>query len=139
MSMYSTMRSYSSTCTTTSVEEPTLATTSSAAFDIDIDRARKRRRHSSYQPRSWSIERESLQVLVDQFLADLGRRLEMVESYGHLRIDEGMAYAYDTLQDVHDSCIHVGGDIVDAGRKRAKVLVDTLDSHYRGALARKET
>ncbi|KAK0333547.1 inc metabolism membrane protein [Friedmanniomyces endolithicus] len=139
MSMYSTMRSYSSTCTTTSIEEPTLATTSSAAFDIDVDRARKRRRHSSYQPRSWSIERESVQVLVDQFLADLGKRLELVETYGHTKIDEGMSYAYDTLQDVHESCMHVGGDIVDAGRKRAKVLVDTLDSHYRGALARRET
>ncbi|KAK0307205.1 inc metabolism membrane protein [Friedmanniomyces endolithicus] len=134
------MRSYSSTCTTTtSVEEPTLATTSSAAFDIDVDRARKRRRHSSYQPRSWSTDRESVQVLVDQFLADLGKRLELVETYGHTKIDEGMTYAYETLQDVHESCMHVGGDIVDAGRKRAKVLVDTLDSHYRGALARRET
>ncbi|KAK4897548.1 inc metabolism membrane protein [Elasticomyces elasticus] len=138
MSMYSTMRSYSSTCTTT-VEEPAQATTSSASFDIDIDRARKRRRHSSYQPRAWSAERESLQVLVDQFLADLGKRLEFVESFGHTKLDEGMAYAHEALQDVHSSCMHVGSDFVDAGRKRAAVLVDTLDFHYRGALARKET
>ncbi|KAI7574064.1 hypothetical protein KC343_g23285, partial [Hortaea werneckii] len=84
-----------STCTTTTTisqshEEPTLGATSSAEFDIDTDRARKRRRHSSYQPRSWSIERENIQESVDRFLADLGRRLEMVEDYGHLKIDSGM-------------------------------------------------
>ncbi|TKA26283.1 hypothetical protein B0A50_05062 [Salinomyces thailandicus] len=143
MSAYSTMGGFS-TCTTTttlthSQEEPTLGATSSAEFDIDFDRARKRRRHSSYNPRSWSAERDNIQVLVDRFLADLGRRLEMVEDYGHLKIDGGMRFAYDTLQDVHTSCMHVGGDIMGAGRRRAKVLVETLESHYKGALARKET
>lgn len=99
MSAYSTMGGLTSTCTFTEThEEPTLGATSGASFDIDIDRARKRRRHSSYNPRSWSTERENVQELVDRFLADLGRRLEMVETYGHLKIDEGMKYAYDTLQ-----------------------------------------
>lgn len=142
MSAYSTMGGLTSTCTYTfneSREEPTIGASSGANFDIDIDRARKRRRHSSYNPRSWSVERENVQELVDRFLADLGRRLEMVESYGHLKIDGGMRYAYDTLHDVHDSCLQVGGDLVDAGRRRAKVLVETVDSHYKGALARKET
>ena len=142
MSAYSTMGGFTSTCTVTlheAHEEPTLGASSGADFDLDIDRARKRRRHSSYHPRAWSVERENVQVLVDRFLADLGRRLEMVEAYGHLKIDEGMKYAYDTLHDVHDSCMHTGGDIVDAGRRRARVLVDTLDEHYRGALARRET
>jgi len=63
----------------------------------------------------------------------------MLEDYGHLKIDGGMKFAYDTLHDVHESCMQVGGDIMDAGRRRAKVLVDTLESHYRGAVARKET
>jgi len=142
MSAYSTMGGFSSSCTTTfteSHEEPTLGATSGVDFDIDADRARKRRRHSSYQPRAWSIVREDVQQSVDRFLLDLGKRLEMVESYGHLKIDEGMAFTYDTLHDVHESCMHVGGEVMDAGRRRAKVLVETLEARYRGALARKGT
>lgn len=141
MSSYSTMgfAASCSTMITETREEPTLGATSGVDFDIDADRARKRRRHSSYQPRSWSMERENVQVLVDRFLADLGRRLEMVDQYGHSKIDEGMKFAYDTLRDVHESCLHVGGEVVDAGKRRAKVLVETVESHYRGALARKET
>lgn len=133
---------YTATCTTTATEsreEPTLGASSGSSFGIDIDRARKRRRHSSYNPRSWSIERENLQLLVDRFLADLGRRLEMVETYGHLKIDEGRKYAFETLHNVHERCTHVGDDIMDAGKRRGKVLVETLESNYRGALATKET
>ncbi|KAK3677608.1 inc metabolism membrane protein [Recurvomyces mirabilis] len=133
------LRGYSSTYVIQTHEEPTLGATSGADFEIDVDRARKRRRHSSYQQRTWSMERENMQVFIDRFLVDLGRRLEMIESYGHIKIDSGMKYAYDTLHDVHDNCMQVGGDIVGAGRKRANVLVETLDEHYRGALARKET
>lgn len=140
MSSYSTMGFTSCTTTLTeSREEPTLGATSGADFDIDADRARKRRRHSSYQPRAWSSERENVQLLVDRFVVDLGRRLEMVEDYGHLKIDEGMRFAYDTLYDVHESCINVGGEVMDAGRRRARVLVETVEAHYKGALARKET
>lgn len=135
--------SHSTMCTTSVItetrEEPTLGATSGLQLDHDIDRARKRRRHSSYQPRSWSDDRENVQALLDSFLADLGRRLEMIETYGHLKIDEGMKAAYNTLHTVHDSCTHVSDDIMDAGRRRAKVLVETMESHYRVAMAQKET
>ena len=129
-------------CTTTATqsrEEPTLGASSGARFDVDDERARKRRRHSSYQSRTWSAERENIQLLVDRFIADLGRRLEMMETYGHVKIDEGMRRAHSTLHVVHDRCIHVSDDIMDAGRRRAKVMVETLESHYYGALARKDT
>jgi adiponectin receptor len=140
MSAYSTMGGFSSTCTE-SYEEPLIGASSGAEFDIDADRARKRRRHSSYQPRTWSFEaeRENMQEVVDRFLSDLGHRLELMESYGHLKIDEGMKFAYDTLHDVHESCLHAGEGVMGAGRRRAKILVDTIDRNYRGALARKET
>lgn len=131
-----------STTTTTITqihEEPAVATSSATRFDDERARARQRRRHSSYQPRAWSADRENVQQLLDRFLVDLGRRLEMMESYGHLKIDEGMTYAYDTLRTLHESCAHVSDEVMDAGRRRAKVLVDTLDANYRGALARKET
>ncbi|GAB7366895.1 hypothetical protein MBLNU230_g1256t1 [Neophaeotheca triangularis] len=131
------------TCTSStpleSHEEPTLGATSGAYLDFDRERALKRRRHSSYNPRSWSSERDNIQLVVDRFLADLGRRLEMMETYGHLKIDEGMKAALSTLHAVHDSCTHVGDEVIDAGRRRAKVLVDILEARYRGALARKET
>jgi adiponectin receptor len=135
--------SYSSACTTSvlteSREEPTLGATSGLQLEQDLDRARKRRRHSSYQPRNWSSERENVQVLVDRFLVDLGRRLEMIETYGHLKIDETMNAAYHTLHAVHHSCTQVSDDIMDAGRRRAKVLVETMETRYKNALAQKET
>lgn len=124
--------------TTEPHEEPTLGSTSGAQFDID-DRAPKRRRHSAYQSRTWGAECENIQLLVDDFLTDLGKRLEMLESYGHIKIDEGMTCAHDTLQAVHERCVLVSDDILDAGRRRAKVLVDTLESQYHVALARKDT
>ena len=141
MATYADM-AYSSTCTKTkteSREEPTVGATSGAQFDMDHERARKRRRHSSYQSRAWSVDRDNIQELVDRFVADLGRRLEMMETYGHLKIDEGMRRAHGTLYAVHERCIQVSDDIIDAGRRRAKVMVETLESRYHGALARKDT
>jgi adiponectin receptor len=133
---------YTSTCTTTrpvSREEPTLGASSGAQFDIDHDRAPKRRRHSAYQSRSraWSIDRDDIQELMDGFLVDLGKRLEMVETYGHL--NEGLKRAHGTLQDVYERCKQTSDDIMDAGRRRARIMVETLESRYQGALTRKAT
>ncbi|EMC91355.1 hypothetical protein BAUCODRAFT_79819 [Baudoinia panamericana UAMH 10762] len=142
MSAYTTISGFSSNCTTVITEtheEPTLGASSGADFDIDIQRARKRRRHSSYHARTWSLDRDNVQLLVDRFLAELGQRLALVEDYGHFKIDEGMTIALDTLRDVNESCMQVGGDLVDAGRRRAHILVDTVDAHYKGALATKES
>lgn len=129
------------TCTRVSeaVEEPTVGASSGSSFDVDQDRARKRRRHSSYNPRSWSMERENAQMAVDRFLGDLGRRLEMLETYGHLKFDEGVKSVHDSLVAVHERCGKVSDDIMDAGRRKHKILVDTLESHYRDALTRKDT
>ncbi|KAK8205606.1 inc metabolism membrane protein [Zalaria obscura] len=133
------------TCTAThtsttldSYEEPVLGKASGSTFTA-VENARKRRRHSSYQPRTWSTETDDIQYLVDRFLAELGKRLELVESYGHLKLDSGIERAYNTLHAVHESCTHVSDEMIDAGRKRAKVMVDTLEEQYRGAVARKET
>ncbi|KAF2481067.1 hemolysin-III related-domain-containing protein [Neohortaea acidophila] len=114
-----------------SYEEPTRGASS--------DRAVKRRRHSTYQPWTWSAERENGQLLLDRFLADLGRRLEMMETCGHLKIDERVRAAQASLHAVHDRCVHVSDDLMDAGRRRAKVMVETLESHYQGAIATKDT
>ena len=132
------------TCTTTLMEcrpEPATATTSGATLRSPALQYRDRgRRHSSYETRSWSAETsDDIQTLVDRFLVELGRRLESLESYGHLSLDSGIERAYNTLHAVHDSCSHVSDEFMDAGKRRARVMVDTLEEQYRGALARKET
>lgn len=126
------------TLATDSHEEPALSTSSGASW-ADLDKARKRRRHSSYEKRAWSTETDDIQLLVDRFLAELGRRLDFIEKYGHLKLDAGIDRAYNTLHAVHESCAHVSDEVIDAGRRRAKIMVDTLEDQYRGALARKET
>ena len=55
------------------------------------------------------------------------------------KIDGGMKSAHSTLHAVHDRCMQVSDDILDAGRRRAKVMVDTFEAHYQGALATKDT
>ena len=76
---------------------------------------------------------------VDRFLAELGRRLDFMESYGHLKFDTGVERAYSTLCAVRDSCSHISDGVIDAGRRRARVLVEVLEEHYKGALTRRDT
>lgn len=54
-------------------------------------------------------------------------------------MDAGIARAYSTLEKVRDSCSHVSGELIGAGRRRAKILVDTVEERYNNALATKET
>lgn len=134
------------TCTTTLMEmheenSPSKGVSSGLSVRRPGAHFRERgRRHSSYEQRSWSAETtDDIQILVDRFLIELGRRLESLESYGHLTLDSGIERAYNTLHAVHESCTHVSDDLMDAGKRRARVMVDTLEEQYRGALARKET
>ena len=76
---------------------------------------------------------------VDRFLAELNRRLEFLDSYGQMHIDTGIERAWSTLHAVRDSCSRVRDDVMDAGRRRAAILVETLEGHYHGALASRET
>lgn len=76
---------------------------------------------------------------MDLFLTDLERRLEWIENYGNLQLDAGIARAYSTLGAIRDSCSHVSGELIGAGRRRAKILVDTVEDRYNDVLATKET
>ncbi|KAF2222034.1 hemolysin-III related-domain-containing protein [Elsinoe ampelina] len=142
-----TIRSGTMTCTATtstsmteSFEEPALSSPSYGTFDAAAtDKARKQRRHSSYQPQTWHIDTDDIQILVDRFLAQLGKRLDFLEEYGHVKLDDRIERAYDTLRTVHDSCTRVSDEMIDAGWRRAKVFVETLEDGYRDALARKQT
>jgi adiponectin receptor len=54
-------------------------------------------------------------------------------------MDDGINRAYATLAAVRDSCSQVSGELMDAGRHRAKVLVEVLETRYKDALATKGT
>jgi adiponectin receptor len=76
---------------------------------------------------------------VDIFLSELERRLDLLESYGNLDVDAGISRAYATLQAVRARCSQVSGGFIGAGRRRARVMVETVESRYKDALAAKET
>ena len=136
---YCTARSSSTTTTITeSHEEPTLGATSGAQFNTEIERARNRRRHSSYNPRSWSTERDNVQIVIDDFLSDLGKRLAMVEQYGHLKFDAGVNTVFDTLTAIHQRCMKEYDEMRESGRRRHKAFVDALEAQYKDALTKKE-
>jgi len=120
-----------------SFEEPAIST-SYGTFDCK-QRKGVQRRHSSYQPQQRSVDTEDIQTLVDRFLKEMGSRLDFLDHYGHLQIDSGLERAYATLHTVHDSCMHVSDEVIDAGWRRAKVFVETLEDCYRDAMVRKGT
>ena len=76
---------------------------------------------------------------MDLFISELERRLGWIEEYGNLHLDAGISRAYSTLEAVRDSCSLVSGELVDAGRRRAKIIVDTLEDRYNHVLAARET
>lgn len=127
-----------STSTTTSQEEPVYLTAGTRRRN-DSHNLRQRRRHSSYHTQPWSVDQDNIQHLVDQFLAELGRRLDFLESYGQLDVDAGIERAWSTLQHVRESCSHVSDNMMDAAGRRAQIMVTTLEDNYKGVLARKET
>ncbi|KAH6675631.1 hemolysin-III related-domain-containing protein [Halenospora varia] len=103
-----------------------------------------RRRHSSFHPRRNSSEsimdgEEGLLLRVDLFLSELERRLDILESYGNLNFDSSISRAYATLQAVRARCSQVSGEVLGAGRQRAKAMVETVESRYQDAMVAKET
>ena len=76
---------------------------------------------------------------VDLFLSELERRLRSLEHYGNLHLDAGLNRAYAVLEAVRDSCSHVSGEIIGAGRRRASLLVTTLEEHSNLVLPTKQT
>ena len=76
---------------------------------------------------------------VDLFISELEARLDWIESYGNLKLDSGINRAYSTLGAVRDSCSQVSGDLIGAGRRRAKILVETVEGRYNDVLATRGT
>lgn len=76
---------------------------------------------------------------VDLFLSELERRLDFLEKYGNLQFDAGISRAYATLSAVRNHCSNVSGEVIGAGRRRAKIMVETVEARYQDALVAKET
>ncbi|KAI9751308.1 MAG: hypothetical protein M4579_006124 [Chaenotheca gracillima] len=103
---------------------------------------RRRRRPSADGRRKTSTDcvgDDAILLKVDVFLSELERRLDSLDLYGPLNFDAGIARAHGTLLAVRDSCSHASGEFFGAGRRRAKVLVETVEGHYHDALATRDT
>lgn len=101
----------------------------------------RRRRPSQFLQRRKSIVNqfiegeECLLLKLDLFLTELEERLEYWESFGELSLDSSISAAFDTLQAVQTRCSQVSEEVMDAGRRRLHVMVETLESGYHEALA----
>ncbi|KAF2499568.1 HlyIII-domain-containing protein [Lophium mytilinum] len=135
------MACYSTAVMTESYEEPVMRSNRSN-YGTTTRETNIQRRHSSYHSdhsHPWTVDPDDMQVIVDRFLAELGRRLDFLEPYGQLNIDAGIERAYSTLLAVRESCSKISDGVIDAGRRRANVLVDTLEERYKEVLTKKES
>ncbi|KAF2280897.1 IZH family channel protein-like protein [Westerdykella ornata] len=128
----------SSTAVMTSFEDPVVHN----GYGTFSREQKSRRRHSSHHTnheRPWGVDSENVQIMLENFITELGCRLDFLESYGHLKFDAGVEYAYSTLHAVRESCSKISEDAIEAGRRRAGVFVETLEERYKDALASKES
>ncbi|EEP77426.1 conserved hypothetical protein [Uncinocarpus reesii 1704] len=104
----------------------------------------RRRRHSFHAARrlSCDYDADAIFLRVELFLADMERRLQWLEEYRQFHmvdIDSGLKRAYAALETVRDKCCHASGELMGGGKRRAKIVVETLEEQYSHALATKET
>jgi adiponectin receptor len=81
----------------------------------------------------------ALKMKVDLFLSELERRLDFLETYGNLSIDITFSRAYATLQAVRKACSHASDEVIGAGRRRANLLVETLEKSYKDIMPTRES
>ncbi|KAF4220402.1 hypothetical protein CNMCM8980_009678 [Aspergillus fumigatiaffinis] len=136
-------------CTTQSVtlesypDATSTSFTSTPSEETSLLRDR-RRRHSFHTARKLSCDYDgdAIFLRVELFLTELERRMHWIEQYrkSHMvQIDSSFRRAYATLEAVRDSCSYASGELMGGGKKRAKILVETLEASYNDALATKET
>ncbi|KAF2016043.1 IZH family channel protein-like protein [Aaosphaeria arxii CBS 175.79] len=127
-----------STAVQMSQEEP-LSLYSYGTFSREEQRRRRHSSHHSSHSRPWAVDAEHVHEALEHFISELGCRLDFLESYGHLKFDAGVEYAYSTLLAVRESCSKISDEALEAGRRRAGVFVETLEERYQDALASKES
>ncbi|KAJ4344663.1 inc metabolism membrane protein [Didymosphaeria variabile] len=85
------------------------------------------------------VDSDNFHALLGGFLAELNCRLDRIDSYGQLKLDTGVEYAYSTLLAVRESCSKISDGAIEVGRRQAAVFVETLEGRYQHALESKET
>ena len=115
-------------------------TVASGAEQNNAGEATLRRRHSFFLPRRKSIvehimeSEEGLLLKVDIFLSELDRRLNFIESIGDLGADLSISRAFTTLQAVRTRCSQASEEVIGEGRRRLRVMVDTVEARYQETL-----
>ncbi|KAK3309566.1 hemolysin-III related-domain-containing protein [Chaetomium strumarium] len=99
------------------------------------DPAARRRRHSRSIVNQIKDGEEGLLLKLDQFLTELERRVEYWENYGEVSFDSSISAAFATLQAVRTRCSQVSEEVMDTGRRRLHVMVETLETGYHDAMA----
>ncbi|KAL9036211.1 MAG: hypothetical protein Q9214_006237, partial [Letrouitia sp. 1 TL-2023] len=120
------------------LDSPKAQSTGALLPDSGIQQRRRHSSHHSLRKLSYDLDADAIFMKVDLFVSELERRLDWIESYGNLDLDNGIARAYSTLEAVRDSCSHVSGELIGAGRRRAKILVETMEDRYNHVLATRE-
>lgn len=65
--------------------------------------------------------------------------MDLLESYGHLKYDAGIEYAYNTLIALREQGLKLSDGAIVAGRRQATIFVDNLEERYQDVSERKET
>ncbi|PGH01943.1 hypothetical protein AJ79_07774 [Helicocarpus griseus UAMH5409] len=104
----------------------------------------RQRRHSFHTSRrlSCDYDADAIFLRVELFLIEMERRLQWLEEYrqSHItHIDSRLKRGYAAMVSVRDSCSHASGELMGGGKRRAKILVETLEDRYNDVLATKET
>ncbi|KAK6334075.1 hypothetical protein TWF696_002577 [Orbilia brochopaga] len=93
--------------------------------------------------RHYSLPEDEDQFLemLDDFLAHLEERLDHFEknldeyrTFGTDALDHQLEKTYETLSTVRSECSRVSGEMVARGRRKARLIVDILESSYNEAL-----
>ncbi|KAK2746407.1 hypothetical protein FQN55_005625 [Onygenales sp. PD_40] len=104
----------------------------------------RRRRHSFHTSRrlSCDCDPDAIFLRVELFLTEMERRLQWLEEYRQSHkdhFDTRLKRGYAALLTVRDSCSHASGELMGGGKRRAKILVETLEDRYNDILATKDT
>ncbi|TGZ79822.1 HlyIII-domain-containing protein [Ascodesmis nigricans] len=89
--------------------------------------------HARHPSDIWDNE-SALLERVDTFITELERRLDQLEKYGNLKLDEGIEKAWATLQAVRDECGRVSGEVLGEGKRRAHAIIEILEERYQHTL-----
>jgi len=80
---------------------------------------------------------------LDDFLSNLEKRFDDLEKrfdeYRTMNIDSSLERTYETLTAIREKCGRVGEEVIEGGMRRAKTMVDVLETSYKDAIEAKDS